>query len=131
MPPTFDIPAFRVNFPEFIDTVKYPNSLIEFWYTFASSMVNFCRWGNSYTMGVSLYVAHEITMAALNAKTAAVQGTPGVNGGIANTKTVGGATIGYDTQSSVEKDGGYWNLTNYGKQFLRLARIYGAGVVQL
>lgn len=127
----FDIGAFRVAFPEFADTVKYPTSMIEFWVTLATLQVRTCIWKSAWVQGVSLYVAHEITLAALNQKSATFGGTPGTSGGIANTKTVGSATVGYDTTSTAEKDAGYWNLTNYGKQFIRLARIFGAGAIQL
>lgn len=81
--------------------------------------------------GVKLYVAHEITLAAQNQKAAATGGSPGQSGGIANSKTVGSVSVGYDTTSTAEKDAGWWNLTNYGKQFIRLARIFGAGAIQL
>lgn len=130
MPP-FNVPAFRVSFPEFADEVAYPNQLINLWVNLASAMVNQNVWKTQWTVGVSLYVAHELVMSAQNSKTAKAGGPPGVTGGIANTKTVGSVTVGYDTTSTAEKDGGYWNLSNYGKQFLRLARIFGAGVVQI
>ncbi len=80
---------------------------------------------------MSLYVAHEITLAMQNEKAASVGGVPGVSGGIANTKTVGSVTVGYDAQTTSEEKAGYWNLTIYGKQFIRLARIFGAGAIQL
>ncbi len=126
-----DVGAFRTEFPEFADTNVYPTTLINFWATLAEQMVRECVWKTVWPTGVKLYVAHEITLEAQNKKAAAVGGSPGQQGGIANTKTVGQATIGYDTTSTTEKDAGYWNLTNYGKQFIRLARIFGAGAVQL
>lgn len=126
-----DISAFRVNFPEFSDLVAYPTSTIEFWAELAEIQVAQCIWKRAWVKGVSLYVAHEITLASLNTKAALNGGTPGVSGGIANNKTVGSVTVGYDTTSTAEKDAGYWNLTNYGKQFIRLARIFGAGAIQL
>lgn len=82
-------------------------------------------------MGVSLYVAHELTLASQNQKAAKVGGSPGLQGGVPSSKTVGSVTIQFDPNTSTEKDGGWWNLTTYGKQFLRLARIFGAGCVQL
>lgn len=82
-------------------------------------------------MGVNLYVAHELAVNAQNAKIAKAGGTPGTMGGVPNTKTVGSATVGYDSQATSEKDAGYWNLSTYGKQFIRLARIFGAGAIQL
>lgn len=82
-------------------------------------------------MGVMLFTAHEITLAAENVNAASFDGSPGQQGGIANNKTVGSATIGFDAQSTTEKDAGYWNLTNYGKQYYRFLKIFGAGGAQL
>lgn len=127
----FDISVFRASFPEFGDTARYPNSLIEFWSGLAVLQVRECVWKRAWIQGVSLYTAHELVLAGGNIKVSSVGGTPGQTGGIANNKTVGDATIGYDTVSTAEKDAGYWNLSNYGKQFIRLARIFGAVAIQL
>lgn len=126
-----DIGAFRTAFPEFLDKTIYPDTMVTFWAGLAEKQVLLSVWGDCVTQGRSLYVAHEITLAAQNAKAAAVGGVPGISGGPANTKTVGSVTVGYDAEVTAEKDAGYWNLTNYGKQFIRLARIFGAGVIQL
>lgn len=126
-----DIGAFRTAFPEFSDTTTYPNTMISFWAGLAEKLVLPCVWKNCVTQGVNLYVAHELVLAAQAAKAGQTGGTPGTFGGVANNKTVGSVTVGYDSQSTSEKDAGYWNLTNYGKQFIRLARIFGAGVIQL
>lgn len=126
-----DKTVFRQNFPEFTDTAKYPDTQLNFWAGIAEMQVNQNLWCNMYVFGVQLYVAHEITLAAQNVLASSVGGTPGIQGGIASNKAVGSASIGYDTGSSVEKDAGYWNLTNYGKQFIHLARMFGAGAIQL
>lgn len=126
-----DVSAFRKEFPEFGDTTVYPTPQIDFWATLAEQQVLACVWKNSRDTGIKLYVAHEITLAAQSAKSAKFGGVPGTQGGIANTKTVGSATVGYDAATTTEKDAGYWNLTTYGKQFIRLARIFGAGALQL
>lgn len=128
---TFDVGLFRTHFPEFADTVAYPTSTINYWADLALIMVNQCVWKTQFQRGVSLYVAHEMVLAQQAAKTSAAGGSPGTFGGIANTKTVGSVTVGYDAQTTTEKDAGYWNLTNYGKQLIRLARIFGAGAIQL
>lgn len=125
------VPAFRTQFPEFADTAKYPDQMITFWSNFASTQVRQRAWKNNYLMGVSLYTAHELVLASQSIQTAKVGGNPGTFGGIANTKTVGSATVGYDSATTTETGAGYWNLTNYGKQFYRLAMLYGAGAVQL
>lgn len=126
-----DITAFRAAFPEFVDTAVYPDSQINFWAGLAEKLVLECVWKTCWTQGVQLYVAHEITLAAQNTKSAAAGGVPGTFGGIANNKTVGSVTVGYDASTTTEKDAGWWNLTTYGKQFIRLARIFGAGCIQL
>jgi Protein of unknown function (DUF4054) len=131
MPPEFDIPLFRTQFPEFANDVTYPTPTIQVWVGLAAAMVNFNAWGSQYTLGVSLYVAHELVMAANARQTAQYGGAPGVFGGVANNKTVGKGTVSYDSQSTSEKDAGYYNLTNYGKQLWRLSRIFGAGCIQL
>lgn len=129
--PSFDIGAFRTAFPEFADKTAYPDQQITFWSGLALLQVKQCVWKNAWVQGLSLYVAHEITLAAQNAKQSAAGGMPGTTGGVPNNKTVGSVTVGYDSQATSEKDAGYWNLTNYGKQFIRLARIFGAGAFQL
>jgi hypothetical protein len=72
-----------------------------------------------------------VTLAAQNQKAGVIGGVPGGNSGPASSKTVGSVTVAYDTAQTAEKDAGYWNLTTYGKQFIRLARMFGAGCIQL
>ncbi len=127
----FTLADFRAAFPEFKDIVKYPDAMITFWSTFATAQVNCNRWKSQTLMGIYLYTAHEITLAAGNMKTGDIGGTPGSQSGPTNSKTVGSVTAAYDTQQTAEKGAGYWNLTTYGKQFFRLARTFGAGVVQV
>lgn len=126
-----NISLFRTQFPEFKDTVKYPDQMITFWAGLAETQVRQCVWKKQWTMGVSLYTAHEITIAAQNITTANFDGTPGTFGGIANNKTVGSASVGYDSEATSEKDAGWYNKTTYGQQFYRLAMLFGAGGIQL
>lgn len=126
-----DIPAFRAEFPEFSDTTVYPTEQITFWASIAEKQVRKPVWCDMWETGVKLYVAHEITLAAQNQKASQTGGSPGQSGGIANNKTVGSVSVGYDAATTTEKDAGWWNLTNYGKQFIRLARMFGTGAIQL
>lgn len=123
--------VFRQAFPEFADTTLYPDTMLNFWATIAEKMVPQCVWKNLWTQGVNLYVAHKLVLAGQNSKIGKNGGVPGTSGGVPNTKTVGSVTVGYDSTATSEKDAGWWNLTNYGKQFIRLARIFGAGAIQL
>lgn len=126
-----DIAQFRLDFPEFNSLTRYPSSQIQFWATLAEAQVRECVWKEMKPYGVMLYVAHEITLAGQNQAVAKNGGVPGGSSGPVNSKTVGNASISYDTQQAAEKDAGWWNLTSYGKQFIRLARIFGAGAIQL
>lgn len=126
-----DIGQFRAAFPEFADTTKYPTESITFWATVAETQVRQRAWRKLYAQGVMLYVAHEMVLANQNVKAAKVGGSPGQSGGIAQSKAVGSMSVTYDSAQTTEKDAGWWNLTNYGKQFIHLSRIVGAGAVQL
>lgn len=126
-----NIVQFRKDLPEFSDTARYTDEVITFWATIAETMVVAKRWKTMTDTGVKLYVAHEITLAANNIKTGSIGGTPGSSPGIATSKTVGSVTVAYDANVGAEKDAGWWNLTTYGKQFIRLAKILGAGAIQL
>jgi hypothetical protein len=126
-----DIPLFRKSFPEFQDVNKYPTPMITLWATFAEQQLNQCTWKSTWSMAVQLYVAHEITLEAQSAAAATTGGTPGSQGGIAASKTVGSVSVSYDSANTAEKGAGYWNLTTYGKQFYRLSRMFGAGAIQL
>jgi hypothetical protein len=126
-----DLAQFRLDFPEFGDTAKYTNSQLTFWATFAEAQLNQDVFDTMYTFAVKLYVAHEITLAAQNMAASAAGGSPGQQGGIANSKTVGSVSVSFDATLVSEKDAGWWNLTNYGKQLYRLIQMYGAGAIQL
>lgn len=125
------IADFRAEFPEFGDTSVYPDAQLTFWSSIAEMQVVQCAWQDMYTFGVKLYVAHEITMATQNVKAATIGGSPGQSGGIANSKAVGAVNVAYDSVTQSEKDAGWWNRTTYGQQFIRLARMFGAGAIQL
>lgn len=128
---TFVNLTFRAAFPEFADIVKYPDAMLTFWAAFAIRQVNCDRWKCQTLNGVYLYVAHELVLAAQNQKAGNIGGTPGQQMGPASSKTVGSVTAQYDAATVTEKDAGYWNLTTYGKTFIRLARIFGSGMVQV
>ncbi len=125
------IADFRAEFPEFSDTAVYPDAQITFWASVAERMVLLDIWCDMYDVGVKLYVAHEITLAAQNKKAATAGGPPGLIGGVPQSKTVGSVSVSYDSQNTSEKNAGWWNLTNYGKQFYHLVSLFGAGCIQL
>lgn len=117
------IATFRSDFPAFASTVTYPDAMIMFWSGIAEAQVALDRWGDIRTQAVELYTAHHLIIAA--------DGNIGKQTGIQSSKAVGDVSVGYDTQLSGELNAGHWNLTTYGKMFIRLARMYGAGCIQL
>lgn len=129
-----DIALFRQHFPEFSDTLKYPDDQIDFWAGAAEIMIIQRRWGPMYSRGIELYVAHYLTLAARNAQVAAGGGNPGLGGGATgavSSKTVGDVSISYDTSSGIDESAGQWGLTTYGQLLWNLILLFGAGAIQL
>ncbi len=123
--------TLRTDFPEFESVIKYPDTMINFWLKIADKMVLEERWDDMKDFGVELFTAHHITIAKADLNAEAVGGLSGQKLGAASSKSVGEVSVSYDTNASLEMGAGHWNLTTYGKQFIRLARMFGAGAVQL
>lgn len=122
---------FRQDFPEFSDTTRYPDSLVTLWLTVGSSLVNECRWGELTNIGIELVTAHHLAIAARDQQAAAGGGIPGQSSGPMSSKAVDKVSASYDTGAASIADAGFWNLTSYGTRFLGLARLMGAGGMQL
>jgi hypothetical protein len=126
-----DIAQFRTDFPEFSNTTRFPTSLITFWSNLAEKLVSKPRWDTCYGEGVALFTAHNVALASIDAAAAANGKTPGVATGVVQSKSLGSAAISYDTQGSMQADAGHWNQTTYGRRYAWLAKMFGAGPVQL
>jgi hypothetical protein len=122
---------FRVNFPEFASAAQYPDDVVTFWIAAADLMLSVSRWGLVRDMGVQLYAAHNLSLerAAMNA--AANGGVPGAASGAVSQKTVGPASISYDSPSAAAKDAGDFNTTIYGQRLWRMIQIFGSGPIQI
>lgn len=123
-----DAALFCKNFPEFAEAAE---GQISFWSLQAEKRLSCALWGDLWEDGVALYTAHHLTLAAGNARAAAVGGAPGGQQGGITAKTVDKVSVSYDVASVNEENGGHWNETVYGRTFLRLARMVGAGGRQL
>lgn len=126
-----DIATFRQDFPEFGDAARFPEPMITLWSKVGEAQISADRFGDVYTQAVELFTAHNITLAAGNVASSATGGSPGGNGGPVMQKKVGQVAVSYDTQAAMLPGAGHWNLTTYGKQFVQLQRLYGAGCYQL
>ena len=76
-------------------------------------------------------MAHNLALAAGNQLAAMVGGAPGQIKGPVTSKSVDKVSVGYDSGAVALQDGGFFNLTTYGIQFLQLARMVGTGGIQL
>lgn len=122
--------SLRAAFPEFSDSVKYPDTQINLWIPLASQFVGQDRWGDSADLGVTLFVCHQLALSAKAVKTAAAGGVPGMGVGVVNNKSVDKVSVGYDVNVATEQGAGFWNQTTYGTRFWHLVKMFGAGPVQ-
>lgn len=126
-----DPTTFRTAFPEFANAVIYPDSMVAAWITVATSLVNPTRWMELTDLGIQLVTAHHLTLGARDQNAAAVGGVPGIMTGPTNAKSVDKVSTSYDTNAASLEGGGFWNLTSYGARYLSLARMFGAGGLQI
>ena len=126
-----DATQFRQDFPEFADTTKYPDSSVNLWLTLAGKTLAEDRWCDYLDIGTELFVAHNLALAAVNQLFASVGGAPGQIKGPVTSKSVDKVSVGYDSGAVALQDGGFFNLTTYGIQFLQYARMVGTGGIQL
>lgn len=122
---------FRATYPEFNDPTRYTASSIGIQIAYAGLRLNVDRWSDLLDMGAGLFVAHHLALSDRARATAATGGAPGAVSGIVASKSVDKVSVSYDVSSVSLVDGGYWNMTIYGIQFLQLSRMVGAGGIQL
>jgi hypothetical protein len=115
---------FRSVFPEFADTTKYSNTMVEYYASLADLTLNVDKWGDFLTHGSYLFIAHNCTLRAKAAADAAAGGIPG-QGGVVASKSVADVSISYDTNASNMDSAGNYNATIYGRELLKIARIVG------
>ena len=82
-------------------------------------------------IGIELVTAHHLVIALRDQTAAAVGGVPGVMTGPTSAKAVDKVSTSYDTSAATLDNGGFWNLTSYGARYLSLARMMGAGGLQV
>lgn len=126
-----DAAQFRQDFPEFADTTKYSDSSVNLWLNLGVKVLAPDRWCDYLDVGLELFIAHNIVLAAGNQLAEDVGGTAGQVKGPLTAKSVDKVSASYDAGSVALEDGGFYNLTTYGIRFLQLARMIGSGGIQL
>jgi hypothetical protein len=127
----FVVETFRQQFREFSDPELYEKPVLEFWAAVAGAVVNADRWANLSDYGVSLFVAHHLVLSRRNEEAAAAGGTPGEVKGPLASRSVDSVSNSWNSGAASEEDAGFWNSTSYGQRYIRLARMVGAGGIQL
>jgi len=122
---------FRSDFPEFANTAIYSDALVQMWLTVAASLVNGARWMELTNIGLELVTAHHLVLSLRDQTAASVGGVPGLMTGPTSAKSVDKVSTSYDTGAATLDGAGFFALTSYGIRFLTLARMMGAGGMQV
>lgn len=119
------------DYQEFGNAVTYPASMINYWLSVATLMIDPNKWARLTGVGIELFTAHNLVLEAQALATVSVGGLPGLEKGPISSEGVGSVNVSYDVQAGINKDAAHWNLTVYGTRFYKLMRIFGAGPVHL
>lgn len=123
--------SFRQHFPEFINPAAYPDPQVQFWIEVAAKLLLEERWADQLDHGTELYVAHHLALGRRDQLSSAAGGMPGTVNGPQSAKSVDKVSASYDTAAITYEGAGFWNSTMYGIRFWQLARLVGAGGIQL
>lgn len=126
-----DAASFRATFPEFADTTRFPNAQVDMWLGVGARLLRPERWLDLIDHGLGLFTAHHISMWRTAMDESDASGPIGVSTGAVGAESVDKVSVTYDNSTSLEEGAGHWNLTVYGKQFVRLSRMAGMGGVQV
>lgn len=126
-----DAAIFREHFPEFADLAQYPDAQVDYWLGFGVLMLRPQRWGEALSYGLELFAAHNLALWRQDMNAANRGGVPGLSIGAQSSKAVDKVSVSYDQNVGLVEGAGHWNLTIYGKQFIQMARMMGAGGIQL
>lgn len=122
---------FRADYPEFTDTTKFPDPVVNYWIGIAYQMLPEAIWGEQLDLAACLYVAHNVVIEARAMLTSAAGGLPGEATGPKSSKSVDKVSVSYDVGIASEQGAGHWNLTIYGTRLYRLIKLFGAMPIQI
>jgi hypothetical protein len=127
---------FRAIFPEF-GSGLYPDAMVTFWLGVAANLINPTRWGALSDQGTALLTAHYLVLAQDASLSSVVQAASNGAGSLAGmtgpvtAKAVAGVSVARDVSSITVEGAGSFNLTKYGVQYVQMARMMGAGGLQI
>lgn len=134
MPRNRNLPAisdFRRDFPQFSDTTKYPDPVIQFRLSLADTLIDGSAMGNMFPYLAELFVAHYMVLHAADTAAGALGGAGGSTSGVVTSKSVDKVSVSYDNNSTLNADAGFWNFSRYGAEFWQMLQLFGYGGIQL
>lgn len=117
------VAQFLVMFPEF---ASFNASRITFWLSVTAQLVNTTQWGALSNQGMALLTAHYLMIDGMNQ----LPNTQGKVDAPTAAKAVAGVSITKEVAAVVMEKAGHFNMTNYGLQYYKLSRMFGAGAIQ-
>lgn len=130
---TVTVASFRAAFPEFggPSTTAAPDPEVQFWLDLSKKMLSAERWGELFDYGQQLFVAHNLGLSSISKADVAGGQSPGQVKGAVTSASVDKVSYSRDASSVMLPDAGHWNLTTYGIRYKQLARMIGAGPIQV
>ncbi|MGA9607006.1 MAG: DUF4054 domain-containing protein [Rouxiella badensis] len=123
---------FRLLFPIFSDTTKYPDIRLTARLAVADQLLNENVTGvELFPYYAGLFVAHYMYLDAADNRSSAVGGAGGANSGVLTSKSVDKVSMSYDASMTMNPDAGFWNNSRYGSEFWEYMMLFGAGGIQL
>lgn len=128
---TVTVASFRDAFPEFQDTSLYTDPSVQFWLDLTPNLLDVNRWGALFDAGSQLFIAHNLSIQFVANAKAAVGDNPGAIEGPVSSGSVDKVSYSRDNGAAMDPGNGHWNLSSYGLRYIQLARMIGAGPVQV
>lgn len=126
------IQQFRHDFPQFNDEVKFPDAQIQLHLNLADKFLSENVSGSDvFPYWVGLFVAHYLTLYAMDTRSLQAGGVGGLSSGVATAKSVDKVSVSYDNSMTLNPNAGFWNNTRYGAEFYQWVLMFGAGGRQL
>lgn len=125
------VQQFRTDFPEFTDITRYPDSAVTFYLSQADNLLDQNRFGGQFVYLAELFTAHYTELRGRRSAQAALGAVNSSGGGILTSKSVDKVSASYDVSGIINPDAGFWNNTDYGREFFWWWEMSGAGGRQL
>lgn len=123
--------SFREQMPVFADAAQYPSFQFNFYLNLGKKLLNEERWEDLLDYGLTLFIAHYLTLHKRGMDAASVGGDAGKIVGNETSKAVDSVSKSMDVSGVIISDAGHWNQTTWGVQFYQLMMMAGAGGIQL